>query len=62
MKSSMEDISKVEKKLIVTIDKKKVAAEYDKRLLVAAKGASIKGYRKGKAPGSMIEKLYGHIR
>jgi trigger factor len=60
MKSSMEDISPVEKKLIVTIDKEQVVAEYDKRVLVAAQGASIKGYRKGKAPRSMIEKLYGY--
>jgi trigger factor len=59
MKSNLEDISSVEKKITVTIDKKQVAAEYGKRLSDAAKSASIKGFRKGKAPKSMIEKYYG---
>jgi trigger factor len=58
MKLDMEDISSVEKKLTITIDKKEVAAEYNKALLNITKNAAIKGFRKGKAPRSIIEKSY----
>lgn len=58
MKVSMEDISSVEKKLTVTIDNSEVIKEYAKALNHAANTANLKGFRKGKAPKSMVESLY----
>ncbi len=59
MKLSMEEISSVEKKITVTIEKEQVAKEYTNVISLVAKNASVKGFRKGKTPKSVVESVYG---
>jgi trigger factor len=59
MKLAVEEISAVEKKLTVTIDKKEVSKEYERIVSDVRRNATIKGFRKGKAPKNVIESSYG---
>lgn len=59
MKLNLEDVSSVEKKLTVMIGKEKVTNDYNEILAGIVKTANIKGFRKGKAPKSIIEGTYG---
>ncbi|MFH1223393.1 MAG: trigger factor [Pseudomonadota bacterium] len=54
----LEDISSVSKKLKVEVPYERVKAGVDKAIDTAARTASIKGFRQGKAPRSVIEKQY----
>ena len=59
MKSVIENISPVKKKLTIEIEPDGVAKEMDKGLSLVAKKANIPGFRPGKAPKNVVEKHYG---
>jgi len=59
MKSVVEDISSVRKKIKVEITPEAVAKEMEKALADVAKKARIAGFRPGKAPKAIVEKHYG---
>jgi trigger factor len=59
MKSVIENISPVKKKLMIEIAPDGVAKEFDKGLSLVAKKAKIPGFRPGKAPKNVVEKHYG---
>jgi len=59
MKSVVEDISSVKKKINVEITPDAVAKEMEKALADVAKKARIAGFRPGKAPKAIVEKHYG---
>jgi len=59
MKSVVEDLSTVKKKLTIEIATDTVAKEMDKALSDVAKKARIPGFRPGKAPKNIVEKHYG---
>lgn len=58
VKVNIEDVSSVKKKVIVNFPKEAVDEEIKKELLKIQKTAEIKGFRKGKAPYSIVEKIY----
>jgi len=58
VKVSIEDVTTVKKKVIVNFPKETVNEELRKELLKIQKTAEIKGFRKGKAPYSIVEKIY----
>lgn len=55
----LEDINQIEKRLIVEIDSGYFKNELEKTYKDVIKNIAIKGFRPGKAPRTMIEKLYG---
>ncbi len=57
--SSIEDISPISKKLKVTIGKDLVEGKFQENLKNVAKKAKIKGFRPGKVPQQIVEKMYG---
>ena len=59
MKSVVEDISSVKKKINVEIAPEAVVKELEKALADVAKKARIAGFRQGKAPKAIVEKHYG---
>ncbi len=59
MKSVVEDISSVKKKINIEVDPDYVSKEMDKALSDVAKKAKIPGFRPGKAPKTVVEKHYG---
>lgn len=59
MKSVLEEINPVKKKINIEIEPDSVAKELDKALKDAAKKAKIHGFRPGKAPKNVVEKHYG---
>jgi trigger factor len=59
MKSVVEDLSSVKKKINVEITPEVVAKEMEKALADVAKKARIAGFRPGKAPKAIVEKHYG---
>lgn len=59
MKINIEKTSDVERKLSVEIPWDTVKEEIDKALLHIRAGATLKGFRKGKAPLEMVRKIYG---
>lgn len=59
MKSVVENLSTVTKKIDVEIAPDSVAKEMDKALADVAKKAKIPGFRPGKAPKNIVEKHYG---
>ncbi len=58
MKVSVEEVSPVKKVLEIEIPKEKIAKELDKAYNTLKKQAKIKGFRPGKAPRSVLERLY----
>ena len=58
MKVSVEEVSPVKKVLEIEIPKEKIARELDKAYNTLKKQAKIKGFRPGKAPRSVLERLY----
>jgi trigger factor len=58
---NVESLSKIKKKITFEIPAERVASEIDKVYEEIRKRASIKGFRKGKAPRTFIEKHYGNM-
>lgn len=58
MKVQIENVSSVKKKIMVNFPKETVDEELKKELLKIQKDATIKGFRKGKAPFPIVEKIY----
>jgi trigger factor len=58
MQVTVEDISSVKKNLRVEIPREEVAREIDKAYDQLKKTARIKGFRPGKAPRSVLEKMF----
>lgn len=58
MKVDIEDLSSVKKKLVVTFPKEEVEKGIKNELMNIGKVAQIRGFRKGKAPFSLVEKTY----
>ena len=58
MKVSVEEVSPVKKVLEIEIPREKIAKELDKAYNTLKKQAKIKGFRPGKAPRSVLERLY----
>ncbi len=59
MKSTIENLGNLKKRIQVEITKDKVNAVYGKVFNKFQQQAELKGFRKGKAPLSMIKKVYG---
>jgi trigger factor len=60
MQVSLEIMKGLERKLNMELPKEKLADEYKKRVQQVARTASIKGFRPGKVPLTMVEKRYGN--
>ncbi|MCX7991036.1 MAG: trigger factor [Proteobacteria bacterium] len=58
MNVEITDLSPVKKKVVVKFNKEEVAPEIKKELINIGKTAKIKGFRQGKAPFHLIEKIY----
>jgi trigger factor len=58
MKTQITDVSTVKKKIHVEVPADKVNAAFDRAFGKIQKGASLKGFRKGKVPRDMVEKHY----
>lgn len=58
MKVSVEDVSSVKKVLHIEIPQETVVSELDSAYRDVKKNAKIKGFRPGKAPRSVLERLY----
>ena len=61
MQIKVESLSTVKKKMSFEIPADRVATEFDKVFDEIRKKASIKGFRKGKVPRSLIEKHYSDV-
>jgi len=59
MKSVIEEINPVKKKINIEIEPDSVDKEMDKAIKDVAKKAKIPGFRPGKAPKNIVEKHYG---
>ncbi len=59
MKITVEDVNEIQKRLSVEIPPEEVNKEFEKVYNRLRRQVSIKGFRKGKAPNSVIAKEYG---
>ena len=59
MNVTFEDVSPVEKKLAVELEWPRVQKELDDAYRELARGVTLHGFRKGKVPRSMLERMYG---
>jgi trigger factor len=55
----LENVSAIQKKFLVTIPAAKVSKAVEKKLFEIQKTASIKGFRPGKVPVTMVKQFYG---
>ena len=58
MNTKIENISDTRKKIIVTFAPEQVEEENGKVIAAFVRNAKIPGFRPGKAPQAMVEKLY----
>jgi len=58
MKVTVEDISSIKKRMDIVIPQEKVSGDIDEAYNVLRKTASIKGFRPGKVPRNILERLY----
>lgn len=58
MKSSIENVSNLQKKLTIEVPMETVRASFNKAYNGVRKNAAIKGFRKGKAPLDTVKKMY----
>ena len=59
MQVQIEDISPVEKKLAVEIPWENVRQKLDTAYRELGKGVELRGFRKGKVPRSVLERMFG---
>jgi trigger factor len=59
MKTSVEEISPVKKKILVEIEAEEVDRKLDKAYATLSKKAKVPGFRPGKIPRSMLERHFG---
>jgi trigger factor len=59
IESSIEDVNEVTRQATVRISADIVAREYDSALLKLGQTAKLKGFRAGKAPRPLLEKMHG---
>ena len=59
MKVNVEDVSSVKKKLHIEVPEETIGKELDTAYLDLKKNAKVKGFRPGKAPRSVLERIYG---
>lgn len=59
MKLEIEEISAVERKLVVEVPAERVTSEFTRAYDEVSKNASVKGFRKGKVPRAVLERHYG---
>lgn len=59
MKTQIEDISQVKKKLLIEIEADNIDARINKAFKELGKRAKIKGFRQGKIPPQILERYYG---
>ncbi len=59
MKVTVEDVSPIQKRLSVEIPPEMVSREFDAAYNRLKRHATVKGFRKGKAPRSVLEREYG---
>ena len=59
MQVSIEDVSSVKKILHIKVPQETVAKELDDAYRQLKQNASVKGFRPGKAPRSVLERVYG---
>lgn len=57
--SSVVDIDEVTKQISVTVPKERVAKEYESSVISVSKTAKLNGFRAGKVPRHMVERLMG---
>lgn len=57
--SSVVDIDEVTKQISVTVPQERVAKEYETSVVQVSKTAKIKGFRPGKVPRQMVERMMG---
>src|SRR5437773_12346809 len=60
MATAVETLSKLERRLTITIPMVEVQAEVEKRLKMRARTAKAPGFRPGKVPMKMIAAQYGY--
>jgi trigger factor len=58
MKTNIEDISSVKKKLNIEVEAEEIDKRIDDAYKILAKKAQIKGFRTGKVPRNILEKFY----
>ncbi|MCB0311175.1 MAG: trigger factor [Bdellovibrionales bacterium] len=59
LKSELEDLDEVTKRLKVSIPAEKVESEFKDAIGDLARTVALKGFRKGKAPRTVVEKMHG---
>ena len=57
--SSVQDIDEITKQLTVTVPKERVQKEYESSVQQVGRSAKVNGFRQGKVPRHMVEKLMG---
>lgn len=57
--SSIQDIDEITKQISVTVPKERVQKEYETSVVQVGRSAKVNGFRQGKVPRHMVEKLMG---
>lgn len=57
--SSIQDIDEITKQISVTVPKERVEKEYESSVVQVGRSAKVNGFRQGKVPRHMVEKLMG---
>jgi trigger factor len=57
--ASVVDIDEVTKQISVTVPQERVAKEYETSVISVSKTAKLNGFRAGKVPRHMVERLMG---
>lgn len=59
MQVEFKDVNAVTREVTITLDAEYVEKAYQKSLIKAARGIQVAGFRKGKAPLTMVERMHG---